>query len=113
MTQREHKELHKFIHDQLEKGYIQPSNSPYTTLFFFIGKKGTKELRPIMDYQPINKYMIPNQYQSLRIDDLIQEVAKSTLFTLVDLVKGYNNLCMRPGHERKAAFLMALGLSNH
>ena len=49
MTQAEDAALDQFIDDQLEKGYIQPSQLPYTSPFFFIKKKdGT--LRPVQDH---------------------------------------------------------------
>ena len=41
--------LADFLNEQLEKGYIRPSNSPYASPFFFIKKKDRK-LRPVQDY---------------------------------------------------------------
>ena len=43
LTQPEQVALREFLKKQLEKGYIQPSKSPYTAPFFFIKKK-TREL---------------------------------------------------------------------
>src|SRR6266571_5559234 len=40
----------KFIKEQLEKGYIRPSKSPYSSPFFFIKKKDGK-LHPVQDYR--------------------------------------------------------------
>ena len=48
-TKEEDKALKKFIKEQLEKGYIRKSKSPYASAFFFIKKKDGK-LRPIQDY---------------------------------------------------------------
>jgi hypothetical protein len=36
----------------------EPRSSPYTTPVFFVGKKDSKELRLVMDYQEINKWTI-------------------------------------------------------
>jgi len=41
--------LTNFLNEQLVKGYIHPSKSPYTSPFFFIKKKDGK-LRPVQDY---------------------------------------------------------------
>ena len=49
MTQEEDAALDVWIDEQLEKGYISPSISPYASSFFFIKKKDGK-LRPIQDY---------------------------------------------------------------
>ena len=48
-TAEEDEALQKFLKEQLEKGYIQKSKSPYASAFFFIKKKDGK-LRPIQDY---------------------------------------------------------------
>ena len=49
MTREEDQALDKFINEQLLKGYISPSKSPYASSFFFIKKKDGK-LRPVQDY---------------------------------------------------------------
>jgi len=49
MAKGEEDSLWEFIKEQLEKGYIRPSKSPYTSPFFFIKKKDGK-LRPVQDY---------------------------------------------------------------
>ncbi len=41
--------VQKFISDELEKGYIRESKSPYASSFFFVKKKDGK-LRPVQDY---------------------------------------------------------------
>jgi hypothetical protein len=42
MMQKENKALDEWIDEQLEKGYIVPSISPYASSFFFIKKKDGK-----------------------------------------------------------------------
>jgi len=42
MARGEEDSLHEFIKEQLEKGYIRPSKSPYSSPFFFIKKKDRK-----------------------------------------------------------------------
>jgi hypothetical protein len=49
LTQTEQAELHKFVQEHLQKGYIHPSKSPYAAPFFFIKKKDGC-LRPVQDY---------------------------------------------------------------
>jgi hypothetical protein len=51
--------LLKFLKDMQERGYIQPSKSPYALSFFFIRKKDSK-LQPVQDYQKLNQWTIPN-----------------------------------------------------
>ena len=53
LTPAEQLKLNKFLKENLEKGYIQPSQSPMASPFFFISKKDGK-LRPCQDYQYLN-----------------------------------------------------------
>jgi len=50
--------LQAFLAEEERKGYIVPGNSPYTAPVFFVGKKDSKELRPVMDYREINKWTV-------------------------------------------------------
>ena len=50
LTPAEQIELDNFLKENLEKGYIQTSESPMASPFFFIKKKDGK-LRPCQDYQ--------------------------------------------------------------
>src|SRR6266404_4934106 len=61
LTQQEDKALVAFLDEQLKKGYIRPSKSPYASPFFFIKKKDGK-LRPVQDYRKLNEHTIRNRY---------------------------------------------------
>ena len=50
LTPQEQLELDKFLKENLEKGYIRPSQSPMASPFFFVNKKDGK-LRPCQDYR--------------------------------------------------------------
>ena len=84
MTQEEDAALDVWIDKQLEKGYISPSMSPYTSSFFFIKKKDRK-LRPVQDYCTINSYTICNQYLLPLISDLICDLGGAWLYTKFDV----------------------------
>ena len=49
--------LQDFLQEEERKGYITQGSSPYTAPVFFIGKKDSNKLQPVMDYQEINKWM--------------------------------------------------------
>jgi len=59
LTQEEDKALVAFLEEQLKKGYIVPSISPFASPFFFVKKKDSK-LRPVQDYQRLNEFTIRN-----------------------------------------------------
>ena len=104
LAQGEQKALEDFLAEQQRKGYIRPSKSPYTSLFFFIKKKdGT--LRPVQDYRRLNEWTIRNQYPLPLIPELINKMRNAVLFTKIDIRWGYNNIRIKPGDEWKTAFI--------
>ena len=109
MTREEDEALDTWIDDQLEKGYIEPSISPYASSFFFIKKKDGK-LRPVQDYRTINSYTIRNQYPLPLISDLIRDLGGARLYTKFDVRQGYNNIRIKEADAHKAAFKTRRGL---
>src|SRR6202012_5613616 len=97
-TAEEDEVLQKFLKEQLEKGYIWKSKSPYALAFFFIKKKDGK-LRPIQDYQKLNEYTIKNKYPLPLIPELIAKVKMANIFSKFDIRWGYNNVRIKEGDE--------------
>ena len=108
-TMEEDEALKKFIKEQLERGYIWKSKSPYASAFFFIKKKDGK-LRPIQDYQKLNQYTIRNKYPLPLIPELITQVKDTNIFSKFDIHWGYNNIRIKDGDQHKAAFKTKYGL---
>jgi len=54
LSRDEQEAENKFINENLEKGYIAPSDSPYGFSTFMVPKKDLKEKRYIIDYRPLN-----------------------------------------------------------
>ncbi len=109
MARGEEDSLWDFIKEQLEKGYIQPSKSPYSSPFFFIKKKDSK-LQPVQDYRKLNSLTVKNQYPLPLIPELIDQLRNATLFTKLDIRWGYNNVHIKEGDQWKGAFKTNLGL---
>ena len=66
MVPTELKELKTQLQELLEKGFVQPSVSPWGASVLFVKKKdGT--LRMCIDYQQINKVTMKNKYSLSRI----------------------------------------------
>ena len=49
LSREEREEVRKFVKEQLQKEYIQPSKSPQMAPVFFVGKKDSKK-RMVQDY---------------------------------------------------------------
>jgi len=54
LSRKEQEAEDKFLDENLAKGYIVPSHSPYGFSTFSIPKKDSKETRYIIDYRPLN-----------------------------------------------------------
>ncbi len=109
MNQIEDQAVQEFIKNELEKGYIHVSKSPYTSSFFFIKKKDSK-LRLVQDYRKINALTVHNQYPLPLITNLIHDLSNAHIYTKLDVRWGYNNVCIQEGDEPKAAFKTQYGL---
>jgi hypothetical protein len=82
-------ELKLQLKEMMDKGYIQPSVSPWGAPALFVKKKdGT--LRLCIDYRQLNKMTIKNKYPLPRIDDLIDQLRGATIFSKIDLRSGYH-----------------------
>src|SRR6266446_1481513 len=101
--------LNKFLEEHLRKGYIQESSSPYASPFFFIKKKDGK-LRPIQDYQKLNKQTVHDNYPLPLIKTILKQLQGRSLFTKFDIRWGYNNIRIKEGNKWKAAFKTLKGL---
>ncbi len=109
MNRIEDEAVRKFLHDELEKGYIRESKSPYASSFFFVRKKDGK-MQPVQDYRKINAITIRNQYPLPLITDLIRDLSNAHIYTKLDVWWGYNNVRICEGDEQKAAFKTRYGL---
>jgi hypothetical protein len=71
------KELKKFINIYLPKQYIRKSKSEYRCNLLFIPKKdGTIQL--CIDFRPVNKTTVKNQYSLLQINKMQDRLHRCT-----------------------------------
>src|SRR6202522_798015 len=109
LTPEEQIEQDKFIKENLEKGYILPSQSPMASPFFFVKKKDAK-LRPYQDYRYLNDFTVKNAYPLPLILEIMDKLKGAKYFTKLDVRWGYNNVRIRKGDKWKAAFKTNRGL---
>ena len=105
----EQKALDEFLEENLKSGQICPSNSPMVSPFFFVKKKDGA-LWPVQDYWKLNEMTIKNHYPLPLIQELIDKLKLSEVFSKMDIRWGYNNIRIKEGDEWKAAFRMNKGL---
>src|SRR6267154_3243025 len=88
--------LQKWIDEELKKGFIRPSKSPYPSPTFLIEKKNA-DYRVVQDYRTLNKNTDPDKHPLPLISDLIDQLSGKSLFTKFDIRMGYNNIRIKEG----------------
>jgi len=99
----EQKELDSFLEKNLHTRRICPSKSPMATPVFFIKKKNSS-LQLVQDYRALNSMMVKNKYPLPLISELVSQLRGARYFTKLDIHWGFNNICIKPRDEWKAAF---------
>jgi hypothetical protein len=100
--------LRKWLDEELDKGFIRPSKSPYPSPTFLIEKKN-RDYHVVQDYKTLNGFMIPDKHPLSLITNLIKQLHGKMLFTKFDIRMGYNNIRIADGDQEKAAFTTPLG----
>ena len=81
-------ELKKQIGELLEKQFIRPSASPWGAPVLLVKKKDGGS-RLCVDYRQLNKMTIKNKYPLPRLDDLMDQLHGTLVFSKIDLQSGY------------------------
>jgi Reverse transcriptase (RNA-dependent DNA polymerase) len=102
--------LREFLYEEERKGYVVPGSSEYTAPVFFVGKKDSSELRPVMDYRELNKWTIRDNNPLPNIGTALENLKDRRLFSKFDLHWGYKNIRIRPKDCHKAAFKTQFGV---
>jgi len=108
LAQPELKVLKDELTNLLANGHIKPSRSPFGAPILFVKKKdGT--LHMCIDYRALNKVTIKNRYTLPRIDELLHQIFKAKIFSLIDLTSGYHQILIDEKDIDKTAFCTCFG----
>lgn len=78
----------------LDKGFIQPSSSPWGALDLFV-KKNDGSFRLCIDYMQLNRVTIKNKASLPHIYDIFDQLKGVIGFSKIDLYYGYHQLHIR------------------
>lgn len=88
--------------------FIRPSHSPWGGPVLFVKKKDAS-MWLCVDYRELNKVTIKNKNPLPRIDDLLDQLQGSAMFSKIDLRPGYHQLRIRKTDIPKTAFRTRYG----
>ncbi len=97
--------LAKYLHEKV----IVESNSPWSSPAFFVPKSDGK-LRLVIDYRYLNQCTVENRWPLPLIEDLLDKLGRSCVFSKFDAHSGFHQLPMAPDSEALTAFVTPLGL---
>jgi hypothetical protein len=96
----ETKEIQRQVQELLDHGYVRENLSPCAISIILVPKKnGT--WRMFVDCRAINNITIHYHFPIRKLDDMLDELSGSIIFTKIDLQSGYHQIRMKLGDEWK------------
>ena len=91
------------------QGIIRKSTSPWGSPLCLVMKKNGK-IRPCIDFRRVNAVTENDAFPLPRIQDCLDAMSESTLFTMVDMTSGYHQVPVKESDIPKTAFVTKYGL---
>jgi hypothetical protein len=105
----ETKEIQRHVQVLLDKGYVRECLSPCVVPVIF-GAEKDGSWRMFVDCRATNNITIHYRHPIARLDNMLDELSGSMLFSKIDLRSGYHQIRMKVGDEWKIAFKTKFGL---
>ena len=109
LSREAEEEVRKEIKELLDMGVIRPSNSPWAAPIV-CARRQDGSLRLALDYRALNAVSLPATLHPIpRIDDLVDRLADSKYFSMLDAKCGYHQLPLEEDEAELTAFVVPWG----
>ena len=103
MSSQELEKIREYLVENLKKGFIKTSNSFYLSLVLFVKKKD-RSLRFYINYYQLNTLIKKDRYSLPLITKILDQLAKSLVFTKLDVYYTFNWILIEPESMVYVAF---------
>ncbi|MCG7877685.1 MAG: RNase H-like domain-containing protein [Candidatus Thiodiazotropha endolucinida] len=97
------------IKKMLDRGVIEPSNSPWSSPVVLVTKKDGS-IRFCVDYRVLNGLTVKDAYPIPRVDECLDALSGCKWYSSMDLNSGFWQVGLHPEDRQKSAFATSLGL---
>lgn len=108
MSVQELEVVKKYLEDNLSKGFIEPSQSPFAAPILFV-KKADGGLRFCIDFRKLNFLSRKDRYPLPLIDETLSRLATAKRFTKLDIRQAFHKIRMDPESEDLTTFRTRYG----
>lgn len=104
-----HDEIKEYLQDLLNKGWVTPSRSAYSSPVVCVREKDVS-LRLCCDYRELNQKSVLVRHQIPKIQDMLDALSGSTWFSVLNQVKAYHKGFLDEKSQPLSAFITPWGL---
>lgn len=98
----------RYIEENLDKGFIVPSQSPWAAPILFV-RKHDGALRFCVDYRKLNALTVKDRYPLPLIEETLSRISEARYFTKIDIRQAFHKVRMHPDAEELTTFRTRYG----
>ena len=108
MTTEELEEVKRYLIENLNKGFIEPSQAPFAAPILFVCKADSR-LHLCIDFRNLNQITRKDRYPLPLIDELLGRISRARIFTKLDIRQAFNRIRMSLESEELTTFRTCYG----